>query len=131
MMQTSKVRRGIAAGLIAAAIVAAGCGQGSGVQNVDTEPAAPSPAASLYADMSADAADAWSTDLPGVNYTATSGLAGMSADAASHWSEAAESSGSTVAPNYYPHGYDYGATDAPAASTTDEPTQPDSGPLPY
>jgi hypothetical protein len=131
MKQTIHVRRGIASGLIAAAIIAAGCGQGSGVQNVDTEPAAPSPAASLYADMSADAADAWSTDLPGVNYTATAGLAGMSADAASHWSEA-ETGGSTVAPNYYPHGYDYGADDATgAASTTDEPTEPDRGPLPY
>jgi hypothetical protein len=125
MEQTSKVRRGIASGVIAAAIIAAGCGRGSGVQNVDTEPAAATPAASLYADMSADAADNWSTDLPGVTYS-TSSLGDMSADAASHWSEP------TVAPNYYPHGYDYGAEDTTgAASTTDEPTQPASGPLPY
>jgi hypothetical protein len=111
MKQTMQLRRGIASGVIAAAIIVAGCGRGSDTDSVSGEPAAaPSPAASPYGDMSADAVDQWATDVSGVRLS-TSSFADMSADAASHWTESGGSSGSTTEANYYPHGYDYGAGD--------------------
>jgi hypothetical protein len=115
MNQTSKMRRTIVVSLVAGGIALAACGQGSSVQDVQTQPASPapaSPAASLYADMSADAVDNWSRDLPGVRYS-TSAYAGMSADALSHWFE------STVAPSLYPQG---DAAELP---------RPARGPAPY
>jgi hypothetical protein len=110
MKQTMQLRRGIASGVIAAAIIVAGCGRGSDTENVTSEPAAPAPAASHYGDMSADAVDQWSTGVAGIRFS-TSSFADMSADAASHWTESDASSGSTTEANYYPHGYDYGAED--------------------
>jgi hypothetical protein len=121
MKQTSQLRRGIVSGLIAAAFVA-GCGQGSGVQHVETQPGAPAAAASgsLYADMSADAASQWagSTMAPnfyphGYDYGATDSVSTVAANFYPHgYDYGATGSVSTVAANFYPHGYDYGATDS-------------------